>query len=115
MAGARTEKRDIAPFVTLESYISKIRYRHSTNAKFQDIETISKGVMVPVDDLRSIPRHELSVVLDSGALPDIYKKDIEKLALVVLTRDPMLKKEHVLYHTPATSLPESFVLETAKL
>ena len=115
MAGARTEKRDVAPFVTLESYISKIRYRHSTNAKFQDVEATSKGIMVAVDDLRSIPRHELSIVLDGAALPDIYKKDVDKLALVVLTRDPMLKKEHVLYRTPVTSLPESFVLDSVKL
>jgi hypothetical protein len=70
---------------------------------------------VPVDDLRTIPRHEIGVSLDPAALPDIYFKHLEKLALVVLTRDNVLKKEHVLYRSPVAGLPETFVLDTDKL
>jgi hypothetical protein len=115
MAGARTEKRDVPPFVTVDGFIEKVRYRHSTSAKFQDIDANGKVVVVPADDLRTIPRHEIGIVLDAAVLPQIYKKQLDKLALVVLTRDEMLKKEHVLYQSPIPSLPEKFVLDPARL
>ena len=115
MAGARTEKREILPFQGLEGLISKIKYRHSTASKFQELEGSPKSLVVPVDDLRSIPRHELSVVMDGSALPKVYKGALSKLHLVVLTRDAMLRKEQVLYQAPLASLPENFVLDQSKL
>jgi hypothetical protein len=113
---ARSARRQVvAPYVTLDQYISKVRYRHSMAAKFQDVDASPKALYVPVDDLRSIPRHELSVSLDSASLPKIYAKHLEKLLLVVLTRDNVLKKEQVLYRTPVATLPETFVLDPEKL
>jgi hypothetical protein len=115
MPGARTERREIPPFQPIDGFISRIRYRYSTNSKFQDIEGSPKAIVVPVDDLRTIPRHELSVIVDTVALPKIYVKGLAKLNLIILTRDTMLRKEQVLYQAPIDNLPESFVLDPAKL
>lgn len=115
MAGARTEKREVLPYAGVDGFLASVKYRHSTNSKFQEIESSPKSIVVPVDDLRSIPRHELGLVLDEAALPAIYKKDIHKLSLVVLTRDATLRKECILYQAPIKSLPESFVLDPIKL
>jgi hypothetical protein len=113
---ASTAKREVvAPYETLDGYIAKIKYRHSTSAKFQEIEVSPRALYVPVDDLRSIPRHELTVSLDKTAIPSTYAKHLDKLALIVLSRDNVLKKEAVLYRSPIASLPEAFVLDSEKL
>jgi hypothetical protein len=115
MKGARTERREILPYTGLDGYIKQVRYRHSTNSKFQELEGTPRSILVPVDDLRSVPRHEIGVLLDETALPAVYKKDMEKLCLVVLTRDSILKKEWLLYQAPIKGLPDTFVLDSAKL
>jgi hypothetical protein len=115
MAGARTEKREVLPYANVDGFLVSLRYRHSTNSKYQEIESSPKSIVVPVDDLRSIPRHELGIVFDEAALPAVYRKNMERLSLVVLTRDPRLRKDSILYQAPIKGLPESFVLDPAKL
>jgi hypothetical protein len=115
MGGARTEKRQVLPYASLDGFLTSVRYRHSTNAKFQEIDKDTGTVVVPVDDLRSIPRHELGVNLDESALSSVYKSDIERLLLVVMTRDVTLRKECILYQSPIVGLPATFVLDPAKL
>lgn len=115
MANSTQRTEVVAPYVMLDDYIAGLRYRSAPSAKFQEVESSSKSIFVSVDDLRSIPRHEISIILDESQLHKIYAKHLEKLALLVLTRDNVLKKEHVLYQSPLASLPDSFVLDQERL
>jgi hypothetical protein len=112
---ARTERRNIAPFPTAEGFVTQIKYRHSPSAEFREILGGPSQLLVQVDDLRTIPRHEFSVLTDPERLPAPYDKRPGALKLVVIGRDQALKQEHLLYECPADQVPASFLIDPKKL
>jgi len=112
---AKTVRKEILPYVGLDGFVGAIRYRSSTNNKYQEIRNNPASIVVSVDDLRSIPRHELALVLDNASLPKQYASHLGKLSVVIVVSDATIRNEHVMQVAPLSNLPESFVLDSKVL
>lgn len=115
MAETKTVKREVLPYLGLNGYIAGIRYRHSTSAKFEELHGTPAAVLVPVEDLRAIPRHEIALMLNDEALPKEYSSHLDKLSLVIIVSDNTIRNEQVVHQSPLDNLPETFVLDSRLL
>ena len=85
----------IRPYADLKGIFAGIDYRHSHAVPFHpiDVSEDSATTVVRVDDLRTIPQHQLRVRLNLDVLKPHYEDHVEALQLVVIARDTTLRRE----------------------
>jgi hypothetical protein len=103
----------IRPYADLRGIFAGIEYRHSQALPFQpiDVSTESATAVVRVDDLRTIPQHQLRVRLDLGVLKPHYEDHMDALQLIVITRDTTLRRELQLGRFQLDELPTTIDLD----
>jgi hypothetical protein len=107
----------IRPYADLEGIFDKLEYRANPVAQFETIEIDgdSATTIVPVDDLRAIPQHELRLQLNLDVLKPHYQKHKDKLHLVIITRDTTLRREVRLCDYSLDELPAVISLDRGLL
>lgn len=103
----------IRPYADLKGIFAGIDYRHSQGVPFQPID-VSEDVattVVRVDDLRTIPQHQLRVRLDLDVLKPHYDDHLGSLQLVVIVRDTTLRRELQLGRYPLDEVPSTIDLD----
>jgi hypothetical protein len=85
----------IRPYADLKGIFAGIEYRHNHAVVFQpiDVSEDSATTVVRVDDLRTIPQHQLRLRLNLEVLKPHYEDHVEALELVVIARDTALRRE----------------------
>jgi hypothetical protein len=85
----------IRPYADLKGIFAGLEYRHNHAMAFQpiDLSQDSAKTVVRVDDLRTIPQHQLRVRLELAVLKPHYHHHLGALQLVVIARDTTLRRE----------------------
>ncbi len=96
-----TETRSVRPFATAEDSLDELRYRSSPAQDFVQLEGQSV-VVLSVDDLRVEAVHEFKLVIDTAQLRDRYSAALDDLELLVLSRDPVLRRVVLFDRRPLT-------------
>ena len=107
----------IRPYADLEGIFVGIEYRANPVQSFQsvDIDGDTARMVVPVDDLRTIPQHQLRLALNDDVLKPHYQKHKDKLRLVIITHDTTLRREVRLCDFPLDEVPETIDLDRSLL
>jgi hypothetical protein len=103
----------IRPYADLKGIFAGIDYRHSLAVAFQpiDVSEDSASTVVRVDDLRTIPQHQLRVRLNLDALKPHYEHHMDALQLVLLARDTTLRRELQLGRFQLDAIPTTIDLD----
>jgi hypothetical protein len=85
----------IRPYADLKGIFGGIEYRHNLAVAFQPIDVTedSATTVVRVDDLRTVPQHQLRVRLNLDVLKPHYSDHLDALQLIVIVRDTTLRRE----------------------
>jgi hypothetical protein len=107
----------IRPYADLEGIFAGVEYRANPVEAFQpiDIDGDAATTIVQVDDLRTIPQHQLRLRLDLEVLKPHYHKHKDKIRLVVIARDTMLRREIRLGDFALDDVPAIIDLERSLL
>ncbi len=103
----------IRPYADLKGIFAGIDYRHNQAQPFQPIDVTEDAAtaVVRVDDLRTIPQHQLRVRLDLDVLKPYYDDHLESLQLVVIVRDTILRRELQLGRYALDEVPSTIDLD----
>lgn len=103
----------IRPYADLTGIFAGIDYRPNHAAAFQpiDVSEDSASTVVRVDDLRTIPQHQLRVRLDLDVLKPHYEEHVEALQFLVIARDTTLRQELQLARYPLGEVPSTIDLD----
>jgi hypothetical protein len=107
----------IRPYADLEGIFSGLQYRANAAEPFKSvpIENDDASTIVRVDDLRTIPQDELRIDLNQSALKPYYEEHQDKLRLVIIARDTVLRRELRLCDYPLDEVPSTISLNRALL
>ena len=103
----------IRPYADLRGIFAGLEYRHNQVVPFQpiDVGQDAATTVVRVDDLRTIPQHQLKVRLNFDALKPHYEDHLDSLQFVVIARDTTLRRELQLGRYPLTDVPATIDLD----
>jgi hypothetical protein len=107
----------VRPYADLENIFESVEYRANLTEPFQPID-VSDDVaaqIVRVDDLRTIPQHQLRVRLRMQALKPHYDRHKDNLRLVIVVRDTTLRRELLLAEFPIDSIPATIEFDRSLL
>jgi hypothetical protein len=107
----------IRPYADLRGIFAGLEYRHSLAIPYDPIDVTQDAAttIVRVDDLRTIPHHQLKVRLDLGALKPHYENHLDALQFVVIARDTTLRRELQLGCYPLAEVPTPIDLDRSML
>jgi hypothetical protein len=107
----------IRPYADAEGIFSGLEYRANLVDAFQAIDVTDgeASAIVRVDDLRSIPQYELKLKLDLEVLKPLYDEHSNKLRLIIITRDSLLRRELRLADYVLDEVPPKISLDRALL
>lgn len=107
----------LRPYADVQGIFNSIEYRANATEAFEklDVDTDVAARVVRVDDLRTIPTHQLRITLDLNALKPHYDKYVDKVSLLILVRDTTLRREIVLADHPVDAVPSVIDLDRGKL
>jgi hypothetical protein len=85
----------IRPYADLRGIFAAIEYRHNQAMPFEPLELGADAAttVVRVDDLRTIPQHQIRLRLDMDVLKPNYTAHVRNLQLLVIARDTTLRQE----------------------
>jgi hypothetical protein len=107
----------VRPYADLTGIFESIEYRANLTEPFQPIDVAGDVAthLVRVDDLRTIPQHQLRVRLRMEALKPHYDRHKENLRFVIIVRDTTLRQELRLGDFPIDSIPATIELDRSLL
>jgi hypothetical protein len=107
----------IRPYQDLRGIFAGLEYRHNQSVAFQpiDVSEDSATTVVRVDDLRTIPQHQLRIRLNLDVLKPHYERHVEALQLVLIARDTTLRQELQLGRFPLGEVPATIDLDRNSL
>jgi len=106
----------LRPYVDLPDIFASIECRSNGNSRFDELnlEDGSAIKVIIVEDLRTIPTHQLKIRIDETAL-GAYTSLKNSLRLLIITRDPSLRRELKLVDVPLTEIPNVIELSRREL
>ena len=107
----------VRPYADLDGIFESVEYRAGPTEPFEflDIDGDDAVRVVPVDDLRTIPQHQLRIRVRLDVLKPHYTAHKDRIRLVIIVRDARLRKELRLADFPIDEIPLTIDLDRTML